>query len=122
MGKLQPLVSVYYFTDLPQEMVGSVHAQNQPHSGFPLNHPATDFHFGPVYNMAGFGNWGPQSRGIGTGDPAHEKKNELRLELEKVLSRPSNAGSWYKFDVLRTELQMLEAPLCGLVAQPVEDQ
>ncbi|XP_035674362.1 uncharacterized protein LOC118414437 isoform X2 [Branchiostoma floridae] len=120
MLSAQPIQQQGTVHHLPQEMVGSVHAQNHPHSGFPLNHPATDFHFGPVYNMAGFGNWGPQSRGIGTGDPAHEKKNELRLELEKVLSRPSNAGSWYKFDVLRTELQMLEAPLCGLVAQPVE--
>ncbi|XP_078588548.1 uncharacterized protein LOC144869290 isoform X1 [Branchiostoma floridae x Branchiostoma japonicum] len=109
---------------LPLELVGpgGAHAQNHPHPGFPLNHQA-NFNFGPVYNMAGLGNFGHQSRGTGAGDPAHEKKNELRLELEKVLSRPSNtAGSWYKFDVLRTELQILEAPLCGLVTQPAEDQ
>ncbi|XP_078588549.1 uncharacterized protein LOC144869290 isoform X2 [Branchiostoma floridae x Branchiostoma japonicum] len=90
---------------LPLELVGpgGAHAQNHPHPGFPLNHQA-NFNFGPVYNMAGLGNFGHQSRG-------------------KVLSRPSNtAGSWYKFDVLRTELQILEAPLCGLVTQPAEDQ
>ncbi|CAH1258020.1 Hypp1948 [Branchiostoma lanceolatum] len=39
---------------------------------------------------------------------------------QKVLCQPSNAGSWHRFDVLRTELQVLEAPLCGIVTQPDE--
>ncbi|XP_066277483.1 uncharacterized protein [Branchiostoma lanceolatum] len=108
---------------LPQEFVGpgSTHAQNNTPPGHMINHP-TNFNFGPVYNMAGLGSWSPQSRGTGTDDHARKKKDELRVELEKVLCQPSNAGSWYRFDVLRTELQVLEAPLCGIVTQPDEDQ